>query len=130
VALINTIKTLFPGYGAPTEYINSLATNLPINAATGTTFNTFVNYVRSFRLRLHVTSAPASSQITGIKITGTDGVTTTTFYQDALARTAAETLDVFFDVLSDLNLNSVTITVTLANAGTAMTADIEIAGNS
>lgn len=129
MAIVNSVKTLFPGFGNVTEYIAAPATNLPINAATATALTGFTNFVRSFKLRLHIITAPAASQITAIKITGTDGTTTTTFYQDATARTAAETLDMFWDILSDLNLTTVTITVTLANAGSAMTADIEIAGN-
>ena len=129
MAILNSIKTLFPGMGNATEYIALTAQNVPINAATTFAFTGFTNFVRSAKVRLHVTAAPAGSQITGIKITGTDGTTTTTFLEDKTSRTAAETLDLFWEILSDLQLTTVNVIVTLANTGTAMTADLELAGN-
>jgi len=59
----------------------------------------------------------AATQVTGIKIVGDDGVTSVTLYQDTQARTAAENIDLFFDFLSDLNLTTLTVSVTAANAG-------------
>lgn len=129
MAILNSIKKFFPGYGQVTEYVSLLAQNLPINAATALTLTGFTNFVSNGMIRFKLSAAPAASQITGIKITGTDGVTTLTLYQDAAARTAAELLDMTFRFFTDLSLTTITVTVTLANAGTAMTADLEIAGN-
>jgi len=129
MAIVNSIKTLFPGFANVTEYITLLGQNVPINAATAFVLTGFTNYVRSGRIRFKTTAAPASSQITGISITGTDGTTTVSLYQDTTARTAAQLLDFFTDFLSELNLTTITVTITAANAGSAMTADLEIAGN-
>ena len=129
MAIVNSCKTLFPGVGNATEYITLLAQNVPINASTAFALTGFTNYVRSGRVRFKTTNAPAASQITGIKIEGTDGVTTVALYQDTITRTAAELVDLLFDFISELNLTTVTVTVTMANAGTAATADFEIAGN-
>jgi hypothetical protein len=128
MAIVNSVKTVLQ-FGNPTEYVNLLAQNVPINATTTFALTGFVNYVRSGKVRFKVTAAPASSQITGIKITATDGTTTVTLYQDATARTAAELVDLLFSFISELNLTTVNVLVTLANAGSAMTADLEITGN-
>ena len=129
MAIVNTVKTTFQ-IGVPTEYVSLLAQNVPINATTTFALTGFVNYVRSGRIRFKTTTAPASSQITGIKITGTDGTNTVTLYQDATARTAAEFEDFMWTFISELNLTTISVLVTLANAGSAYTADFEVAGNS
>lgn len=129
MAIVNSIKTWFPGAGQVTEYIALLAQNLPINATTSFAFTGFTNFVRSGRIRIKTVTAPAASQVTGIKITGTDGTLTVTLYQDTQARTAAELNDLFFDFLSELNLTTVTVAITAANAGTAQTLELELAGN-
>jgi hypothetical protein len=129
MAIVNTVKTIMPGLGNPTEYVALVAQNQPINAATANVLTGFINYVRSGKIRIKSTSAPAASQVTAILITGTDGVTTVTLYQDATARTAATLLDFLYDFISELNLTTITVTITLANAGTAQTWDFEICGN-
>lgn len=129
MAVVNSVKTLFPGLGSVTEYISLLAQNVPINAATGFALTGFTNYVRSGKVRVKLTAAPASSQVTGLNITATDGTTTVILYFDTTARTAATLFDFLYEFISELNLTTVTVTITAANAGTAMTADLEIAGN-
>lgn len=130
MAIVNSVKTLFPGGGNATEYVSSLAQNVPINATTTFALTGFTNYVRTFKLRFKLTAAPAAFQITAIKITATDGTTTVTLYQDATARTAAELVDFLWDsLMSELNLTTVNVLITTANAGSAATADLEIAGN-
>ena len=129
MAIVNKLTTLMPAFGAPTEYLTSTAVNLPINATTTTTLTGFINFIRSGRVRFKTTTAPAAAQITAIKITATDGTNTVTLYQDATARTAAEFEDFLWSFISELNLTSVSILVTLANAGTAYTADFEVTGN-
>lgn len=129
MAIVNTVKTV-SAQAVPTEYVNLVAQNVPINAATPFALTGFVNYVRSGRIRFKTTAAPASSQITGILITATDGTTTVQLYMDTTARTAAQLVDLLFPFISELNLTTITVTITAANAGSAMTADLEIAGNS
>ena len=129
MAVVNSVKTLFPGLGNATEYVSLIGQNVPINATTTFALTGFVNYVRSFKVRFKVTAAGAAGQITGIKITGTDGTTTVTFYQDAVARTAAELVDFLWEFISELNLTTVSVAITMANAGAANTADLELAGN-
>lgn len=128
MAILNKLSTIFPGFQSGPEYYTLTAQNIPINAATPFVFNGFLNYIRAGKLRLKIYSAPAASQVTALLVTGTDGTTTYTFYQDATARTAATLLDFELDIISDLNLTSITVTVTTANAGTALTADLELAG--
>lgn len=129
MAIANKLTSLFPGFGQVTEYIVATAVNLPINATTTTALTGFANYIRNGRIRFKLSAAPAACQITAIKITGTDGSLTVTLYQDAVARTAAELVDLLFHFISELNLTTISVAVTMANAGTAATADFEVAGN-
>jgi len=120
-----------PAFGAPTEYITLLGQAV-VNTATTTNYvlTGFINYVRSGRVRFKIIPpAGAAGQITAIVITGTDGTTTVTLYQDAVARTAGTNLDFLYSFISELNLTTVTVAVTTAAAGAASTADLEITGN-
>lgn len=131
MAIANKLTTIMPGFGAPTEYVTILGAAV-VNTATTTSYalTGFINFVRSARLRWKIIPpAGAAGQVTGVKITGTDGTTTVTFYQDAVARTAGENLDLLFAIISDLNLTTVTILITTAAAGAASTADVELTGN-
>lgn len=131
MAIVNKLTTLMPGFGSATEYVTLLAAAVP-NTATTTTYalTGFINFVRSGRLRWKIIPpAGAAGQVTGVKITGTDGTTTVTFYQDAVARTAGENLDLLFAIISDLNLTTVSILITTAAAGAVSTADVEFTGN-
>lgn len=129
MSIVNSVKTLFPGVGNCTEYVALTAQTLTINTTNSFALTGFTNYVRSGRIKLNVTAAPASSQITGIKITATDGTNTVTLYQDAVSRTAAELNELLWEFISEFNLTTVTVAVTMANAGSAQTCDVEIAGN-
>jgi hypothetical protein len=129
MAIVNSCKTLMPAFGNGTEYVSLLAQAVVINATTTFALTGFVNYVRSGRIRIKTTAAPTSSQITGIQITGTDGTTTVSLYQDATARTAAQLMDFLYSFISELNLTTISVLVTAANAGTAQTMDLEIVGN-
>lgn len=130
MAIANKLTTIMPAFGAPTEYITLVAQNVPINATTSFALTGFINFVRSGRIRFKTTATGgAASQITGIKITGTDGSATVTLYQDAVARTANEFVDFLWSFISELNLTTITVAITTANAGGAATADLEITGN-
>ena len=131
MAIVNTLKTLFPTRGVPTEYVALLAQALTRNATTTFAFTGFRNPIRTGAIRLKTIDPPvAATQITAIKITATDGTLTETLYQDAIARTAAEDEDLLFNFLSDLNLTTVNLIITMANAGAAdQTADMELVGN-
>lgn len=130
MAFANTVKTVMPGFGAPTEYVTLLAQNVPINATTSFALTGFNNPIRSFRLRFKTTATGgAATVIGGVKITGTDGSSTVTFYMDLTTRTANEFQDWLFSYISELFLTTVTIAITVTNAGGAATADIELTGN-
>jgi hypothetical protein len=130
MAIVNTVKSILPSLGNPTEYIALTAQNLPINASTSFAFTGFTNYVRSGKIRWkHTATGGAGSQVTGVKVTGTDGTSTVTLYMDATTRTSNEFNDWLYDFISELNLTTVTIIITTANAGGAATLDLEIAGN-
>ncbi len=131
MAILNKLTTLMPAFGAPTEYVTLLSAALP-NAAVTTTFalTGFVNYVRTGRLRWKIIPpAGAAGQVTGVKVTATDGTTTVTLYQDAVARTAGENIDWMYSFISDLNLTTINILITTAAAGAASTIDVEVTGN-
>jgi len=129
MSIVNSVKTLFPGMGNATEYVSLLGQTVTAGTSTAFALTGFINYVRSGKIRFKTTAAPASSTITGIVITGTDGTTTVTLdSRSYVASTAAQLVDYLFEFLSELNLTTITVTVTEAG-GTAPTADLEIAGN-
>lgn len=131
MAIVNKLTTLMPAFGAPTEYVTLLAQALP-NTATTTTYalTGFVNFVRSGRIRWKIVPpAGAAGQVTGVKITATDGTTTITLYQDSVARTAGENIEFLYSFISELNLTTVNVLLTTAAAGAASTVDVEITGN-
>lgn len=130
MAIANKLTTIMPAFGAPTEYVTLVTQNVPINATTSFALTGFINFVRSGRIRFKTTATGgAASGVTGVKITGTDGSTTVTLYQDTTVRTTNEFLDLLFAFISELNLTTITVAITTPNAGGAATADLEITGN-
>lgn len=129
MAFVNTVKTLMPGFGAPSEYVSLLAQALVRNASTAFALTGFRNPIRNGRLRIKTATTVASTQITGIKIVGDDGTNSVTLYQDGTARTAGEAEDLLFAFISDLNLTTITVTVAMANAGASdPSCDFEVTG--
>jgi len=124
MAFINTVKTGLT-LGVPTEYVNSLAAALTVGTVT-TALTGFANYIRSGKWRVKVTT-PNGGQITAIKVTVTDGTNTETVYQDAIARTINENVDIVNQFISELNVTTVNIAITAATA--TITADLEVTGN-
>lgn len=132
MAISNSVKSIMPSMGTPTEYVLLSAVALANGgAANAFAFTGFNNPIRSGEIRLQtVVPVIAATTITAIKITGTDGTTTVTLYQDDLARTAGENESLLFSFISDLLLTTVTVTVTSGAAGASNTTmDGEIAGN-
>jgi hypothetical protein len=129
MAIANKLTTLMPAFGAPTEYITSLSVNIPINATTTTALTGFTNFVRSGRVRFKSQAALTASQLTGVVVTATDGTSTVTLYADATTRVAANFVDFLYSFISELNLTTVSVALTLANVGGAATVDFEITGN-
>lgn len=129
MAIVNKLTSIMPAFGQATEYVTLLAQNVPINAATSFALTGFGNFVRSGRVRFKTTTAPAAAVISGIKITGTDGSATVTLYMDTVTRIATEFQDFLYSFISELNLTTITVIVTLTNAGSAITADFEVTGN-
>lgn len=131
MAIVNKLTVLMPAFGAPTEYVTLASQALP-NTATTTTYalTGFLNFVRTGRIRFKIIPpAGAAGQITGVKVTATDGTTTVTLYQDSVARTAGENIDWMYSFISDLNLTTVSLLITTAAAGAASTIDVEVTGN-
>lgn len=125
MAIVNSVKTALQ-LGSPTEYVAALAVANTVGTVS-TALTGFVNYIRSGKIRFKVVT-PNGGQVTAIKITGTDGSATVTLYQDAIARTINEFIDLMFSFISELNLTTVTVAVTVATA--TITSDYEITGNS
>src|SRR5882724_8880035 len=116
MAIVNKLTTIMPAFGAPTEYLTLVGQALP-NTAVTTTFalTGFVNFVRSGRIRWKIVPpAGAAGQVTGVKITATDGTTTVTLYQDTTARTAGENIDFLYSFISELNLTTINVLITTA----------------
>ena len=128
MAIVNKLTVLMPAFGAPTEYVTLLA-QAQVNASpTTNTLTGFINYVRSGRVRFKTVPAAGTAAITAVVITGTDGTTTYTLYQDATARTASTNQDFMYSFISELNLTSISVVITLG-AGTNSTMDLEVTGN-
>lgn len=127
MAIANSSQTIHPGFGAPAVNVSQTAINVPINATTnvlsGATFPSVT--FRSGRVHLKFTGFPASTQVTAIVVTVTDG-TTTEYIANIPTYAANQRPNLLVDFITDLALNSVSVSVTLANAGTAATADCEV----
>ena|SRR2546430_4410840 len=131
MAIANKLTTIMPAFGAPTEYVTLVGQALP-NTATTTTYalTGFLNFIRAGRLRWKINPpAGAAGQVTGVKVTATDGTTTVTLYQDTVARTAGENIDWLYAFISELNLTTVSVLITTAAAGAASTVDVEVTGS-
>lgn len=127
MAIANKLTSIMPAFGAPTEYITSLAQNLPASATTPFALTGFTNFVRSGRVRVKSTVSGLSA-ITSIAITGTDGVNTVTLLPASFGLAASTNFDILWSFISELNLTTVTVTI-ITGAGGAATIDLEITGN-
>jgi len=128
MAIVNKLTTIMPAFGAPAEYVTLLA---QVQTTSGTTTNAltgFVNFIRSGRVRFKTVSPAGTAGITAVVITGTDGTTTFTLYQDATARTVSTLQDFLYSFISELNLTTINVAITWG-AGTASTLDLEVTGN-
>lgn len=99
-------------------------------AATGTiTLTTFAIPITKARLRIKSSAVnAATTQAIGI-VTGTDGTSTVTLSPALLATSAAGTsFDLTTDLFSDLQLTSISFTVTLAGGAQASTISSELFG--
>lgn len=130
--IVRGIRSIFPGFGNPGEYVSLLNQQAAINATTAFALTGFVNWVSSGIIRLRTIGiGVGAAQVTGLKITATDGTDTETLYQDAIARTASEFHNMLFHFVSELKFTTITVSVTLANvANGTYNYDIEVAGNS
>jgi|SRR5581483_5829219 len=134
MAITNSLKTLFPGFGNPTLQAQLLSQTFAINATTTKTFSSFtpVTTCRSGWVRIHGISYPGAGagQITGIKITGSDGTNTVELYMDTTSRTASDLPDLIFPFITELSLTSVAVAITMANvANGQLSADLELVAN-
>jgi len=128
MAIVNKLTVLMPAFRSPTEYI-ALPAQTVANATTTTiAFTGFTNFVRSGRIRFKTVPPAGTAGITAVVITGTDGTTTVTLYQDGTARTASTNQDFLYSFISDLNLTTINLAIT-AGAGTNSTVDAECTGN-
>lgn len=127
MAILNKLTSIMPAFGNATEYLTSVAQNLPAGATTTFTLTGFVNYVRSGRIRVKSTVA-GTGAITAIVITGTDGTTTEQLAPTGGTLGASTLFDFLYSFISDLNLTSISVAIT-AGAGTASTLDLEVTGN-
>lgn len=128
MAVVNKLTTLMPAFGAPTEYVTSLAQNLPAAGLTVFPLTGFINFVRSGRIRVKATAA-GTALITVLNVTATDGTTTVMLVPTgAVTTTASQLFDFLFSFISELNLTTVNVNIT-TGAGTASTLDLEVTGN-
>ena len=133
MALTRSVKETMPGFGHPTEVIQSQDVNNPINATTTTTLSTvMLASFKSGKIRIKGFAYPGAGagQCTAIKVTATDGVTTVVI-RNITTFAASEFFDILIDFLLDqIAATSVSIAVTMANvANGQLTTDFELACN-
>lgn len=128
MAVANKLTTLMPGFGAPTEYVTVIGQALANAATTNVVLTGFINFVRSGRLRVKTTTA-GTALVTAFNVTATDGTTTVLIIPGGpVSITASQLFDWLFAFISELNLTTLTVNITLG-AGTNSTADFEVTGN-
>src|SRR5882724_5882317 len=124
MAVANKLTTLMPGFGAPTEYVTVIGQALANAATTNVVLTGFVNFIRSGRLRVKTTTA-GTALVTAFNVTATDGTTTVLIIPGGpVSITASVLFDWLFAFISELNLTTLTVNITLG-AGTNSTADFE-----
>lgn len=98
--------------------------------ATGNIVLTLPQPITKGQIRLKSSAVNAATTIARGAVTGTDGTNTVRLQPAVSAATAAgQNFDETFDVLSDLQITSITIPVTLAGATTIATINTELYGN-
>jgi len=128
MAIVNKLTSIMPAFGAPTEYLTLTAQLQTTGGTTTNALTGFINFVRTGRVRFKTVSPAGTAGITAVVITATDGTSTVTLYQDAVARTVSTLQDFLYSFISELNLTTVNVAITWG-AGTASTLDLEVTGN-
>lgn len=132
VVIKNSVATTSPGFGSPTVVSQSLGNALSAGPTAVTTALTSPAVVRSGYVRVQIIGG-GSSDVTGaFTVSLTDG--TGTVYIANVAATAlsdADTtgLDMVFPFCVDINVNSWSVTYTLATGTTTATGNFELVGN-
>lgn len=128
MAINNSCKTLFPGFGNVTEYVSVLGTALTPSSTVSIVLTGFTNGIRSGRVRIKSNGAAATAAISAGTIVGTDGTNNVQLNSSLITVAASTLFDYLFDFITDFTLTTVTIALTLG-AGTTGAIDAEIAAN-
>lgn len=127
---VQTSLGVMLGFGSPIVQIYDVTALTATGTITLT--DTATDAVPFTKGRIRVKSSAVNAATTaaiGI-VTGTDGTTTVTLKSAPLATTAAGTgFDINFDFISDLQLTSISFTVTLAGSSTIATINTELFAN-
>lgn len=128
----HSVKDLIPGWYPLVWRGQSVSQNAPINATTTFTITTPTGVTaRQGYVRFRISAYPGAGagQVTKVKITGTDGVTTVVL--SILASfDASDLADVTRAFCTDLGINSISFIVTMANVVNGQaTVDMEIGAN-
>lgn len=131
MAIVKSIRALFPGRGVATTYVKREAVAAAVGAvaiAIPAAPASFQPTISNGRIRIRTNTMAGASTLIINKITGTDGTTTVELYAgDAAATAAATGLEREIPFCTNLDLTSITVNLTVGVADE--TVDVEVAGN-
>jgi|SRR5579862_175549 len=134
MAFVHSIYDRIPNFGVPPMvYASTLATTAATNATTttATALPTGIT-IHQGQLRFKATSYPGAGagQITGLKVTATDGTNTRVLRGPGASFAASDLPDEVTSFCTDIAINSISVIVTMGNvANGQLLYDFEVAGN-
>jgi len=130
MAINKSVAAILQGVGAAGAR-GARATATPAASMTFTLTN-FLGPINAGTVRVKIAGYTGGGGLTSVAVRGSDGTNTVDLGQVAGSGVAASWVDVMEDFITDLNLTTVTVVVTLAAAptGGTQTADAEVWGAS
>jgi hypothetical protein len=131
MAIRKSVAAILQGVGAAAAR-GAKATAAPSASMTFTLTNFSGGAINAGTVRAKIAGYTGGGGLTSMAVRGTDGTNTVDLGQVAGSGVAASWVDVMEDFITDLNLTSITVVVTLAAAptGGTQTADCEVWGAS
>lgn len=132
MAIINTIKKLFPTFGFVTNYTSAAAVALSGGTAQTTAVTVGTQGYTNGRVRVKIYNGGGANTTAAVVISVTDGTNTWivgALAAQTIANAAAGGLDFVTDVNVDLQIATVNIITTLGGTTTTASMDYEICLN-
>src|SRR5215472_14196619 len=129
MAIRNSVAAILQGVGAAAAR-GARTTATPGASMTFTLTNFVGGPINAGTVRVKVAGYTGGGGLTSMAVRGSDGTNTVDLGQVAGSGVAASYVDVMEDFITDLNLTTITVVVTLAGAPTdgTQTADAEVWG--